>query len=116
MANHYETVFILNPVLSEQQTKDTVEKFRKILTDLGSEIENENDWGLRKLAYPIQKKTNGYYYIIEFAAEASVVAKLETEYRREEHVMRFLTIRHDKHGIDYNQRKRKGLIGKKAEA
>ena len=114
---NYETVFILTPVLSEQQTKDTVDKFKKILTDNNAEIVNEDAWGIRKLAYPIQNKHTGYYYIIEFKAEGTLVAKLELEYKRDEKVIRFLTTVLDKHSIAYNEKKQKGLIGKKpAEA
>ena len=115
MNNQFETTFILTPVLSEAQTKDAVEKFRKILTDNGAEIIHEDAWGLRKLAYPIQKKNTGFYHLIEFSAPGSVIATLETEYRRDEKVMRFLTVALDKHAVAYNKRKRKGLLGKKQE-
>lgn len=113
---NYETVFILTPVLSEQQTKDAVEKFKKVLTDNGAEIVNEEAWGIRKLAYPIQNKNTGYYQIFEFKAAPSLVAKLELEYKRDEKIIRFLTIGLDKHAVIYNERKRKGLVGKKQEA
>ena len=113
---NYETVFILTPVLSEQQTKDTVEKFKKVLADNNAEIVNEDAWGIRKLAYPIQNKHTGYYYIIEFKAEGTLIAKLELEYKRDEKVIRFLTTALDKHSISYNERKQKGLIGKKPVA
>ncbi len=114
---NYETVFILTPILSEQQTKDAVDKFKKILTDNNAEIVNEDAWGIRKLAYPIQNKHTGYYYIIEFKAEGTLIAKLELEYKRDEKVIRFLTTVLDKHSIAYNEKKQKGLIGKKpAEA
>jgi small subunit ribosomal protein S6 len=113
MVNNYETVFILNPVLSEQQTKDTVEKFRGILANLGANILHEKEMGLRNLAYPIQNKLTGFYYLIEFSADPKTIATLETEYRRDEKVMRFLTTSLDKHALDYNERKRKGLVGKK---
>lgn len=56
MLNHYETVFIVTPVLSEAQVKEAVEKFKTLITENGGKIENEENWGLRKLAYPIQKK------------------------------------------------------------
>jgi small subunit ribosomal protein S6 len=112
---NYETVFILTPVLSEQQTKDAVEKYKKVLTDNAATIINEDAWGIRKLAYPIQNKHTGYYYIIEFQAEATLVAKLELEYKRDEKVIRFLTTVLDKHAVAYNERKQKGLIGKKQE-
>lgn len=113
---NYETVFILTPVLSEQQTKDAVEKFKKILTDNNAEIINEEAWGIRKLAYPIQNKQTGYYYIVEFKAEGTLVAKLELEYKRDEKVIRFLTTVLDKHAVSYNERKQKGLVGKKPVA
>ena len=109
---NYETVFILTPVLSEAQMKDTAAKFMKILTDNKSEIVNEESWGLRKLAYPIDHKTTGFYYLFEFQAEPDVIAKLETEYRRDEKVMRFLTVALDKHALAYNAKRKKGAFKK----
>ena len=106
--NNYETVFILNPVLSEEQAKDAVEKFVKVLTKANAEIINQEYWGLKKLAYPINKKSTGFYNLIEFTAEPSVVTTLETEYRRDESIMRFLTTVLDKHAVVYNERRRKG--------
>lgn len=109
---NYETVFILTPVLSEAQMKDTVGKFKNVLKDNGAEIINEENWGLRKLAYPIQHKTTGFYHLFEFRAETELIAKLETEYRREEAVMRFLTTTLDKHAVVYNERRKKGEFKK----
>jgi small subunit ribosomal protein S6 len=106
--NNYETVFILNPVLSDDQAKDTVEKFVKVLTKAKAEIINAENWGLKKLAYPINKKSTGFYNLIEFKAEPQTIAALETEYRRDESVMRFLTTVLDKHAVVYNERRRKG--------
>lgn len=106
--NNYETVFILNPVLSEDQAKDTVDKFVKVLTKGNAEIVNTENWGLKKLAYPINKKSTGFYNLIEFKADPQVINTLETEYRRDESVMRFLTTVLDKHAIVYNERRRKG--------
>jgi small subunit ribosomal protein S6 len=105
---NYETVFILNPVLSEEQAKDTVEKFVKVLKKGNANILNQESWGLKKLAYPINKKSTGFYNLIEFAAETTLINTLETEYRRDESVMRFLTTALDKHAIIYNERRRKG--------
>jgi small subunit ribosomal protein S6 len=105
---NYETVFILNPVLSEDQAKDTVEKFVKVLKKGNADILNNEQWGLKKLAYPINKKSTGFYNLIEFAAESPVIETLETEYRRDESVMRFLTTVLDKHATVYNERRRKG--------
>ncbi len=115
MSNQYEVVFIMTPVLSEEQMMDTVTKFKKILTDNGSEIVFENNWGLRKLAYPIQKKNTGFYYLIEFKSAGELINKLETEFKRDERVMRFLTIVLDKHSIAYNEKKRKNAALKKEE-
>ena len=113
--NQYETVFILTPVLSDAQMKDAVEKFKKVLTDNGAELLNEESWGLRKLAYPIQHKSTGYYQFFEFTAPGELVKTLEIEYKRDERIMRFLTTKLDKYGVDYAERRRKGQIGKKKE-
>ena len=104
--NKYETVFILTPVLSDDQMKETVEKFKKVLTDNGATIENEENWGLRKLAYPIENKNTGFYTLIEFEGEPTIVDKLETAYRRDEKVIRFLTFRLDKYAAEYAIKRR----------
>ncbi len=106
---NYETVFILNPVLSEDQAKDTVEKFVKLLTKAKAEVINVEKWGLKRMAYAIQNKSTGFYNLLEFATDSSdLVNTLETEFRRDESVMRFLTIALDKHAVVYNARRRKG--------
>ncbi|MDE6238345.1 MAG: 30S ribosomal protein S6, partial [Muribaculaceae bacterium] len=79
--NNYETVFILTPVLSDDQMKEAVEKFKDVLTSNGAQIVNEELWGLRKLAYPIQKKSTGFYNLVEFEADPTIVKKLETAFR-----------------------------------
>ena len=104
--NNYEAVFILTPVLSDVQMKEAVEKFTNILVSEGAEIVNEENWGLRKLAYPIQKKSTGFYTLVEFKAEPTVVAKLETQFRRDERVLRFLTFRQDKYFAEYAAKRR----------
>lgn len=106
MMNHYETVFITTPVLSEGQMKEAVEKFLGILKEGGAEIVHEENWGLKKLAYPIQKKSTGFYYLVEFKAEGNVIQKLETEYRRDERIIRFLTFKMDKFAVAYSEKKR----------
>ena len=113
--NHYETVFILAPVLSDEQAKETVAKFKKVLTDKGAEILNEEAWGLKKMAYAIDKKSTGFYNLVEFKAEPSVVATLETAYRREEKVIRFMTVKLDKYASAYAE-KRRNKLSKKEEA
>ncbi len=106
MMNNYETVFILTPVLSDAQMKEAVEKFKKLLTTAKAEIVNEENWGLRKLAYPISKKTTGFYQFIEFKANPDVIEALETQFRRDERVIRFLTFRQDKFAAEYAVKRR----------
>ena len=104
--NCYETVFILTPVLSDEQMKEAVEKFKGVLTDNGAEIVNEELWGLKKLAYPIQKKTTGFYCLLEFKGEPTIVKKLDVAFRRDERVIRFLTFRLDKYAQEYAEKRR----------
>jgi small subunit ribosomal protein S6 len=106
MLNHYETVFIVTPVLSESQVKETVKKFRDFVSENGGEIVYEDDWGLKKLAYPIQKKTTGFYHLLEFKAEGELIKKLEIQYRRDERIIRFLTFRMDKYAVEYAEKRR----------
>ncbi|HHP7240747.1 MAG TPA: 30S ribosomal protein S6 [Cyclobacteriaceae bacterium] len=115
MLKNYETVFILTPVLSEAQMKDAVEKFRNILKENNSKFLNDENWGLRKLAYPIQGKSTGFYHLFEYETDPQVIDILETEFRRDETVMRFLTVSLDKHALVYNERRRKGEFKKKKE-
>ena len=105
--NQYETVFILTPVLSDAQMKEAVEKFKTFLESNGCEIVNEEEWGLKKLAYPIQKKSTGFYCLLEFKGEPTIVKKLEIAYRRDERVIRFLTFRLDKYAIEYAEKRRR---------
>lgn len=106
MLNHYETVFILTPVLSDVQMKEAVEKFKATLTESGATITNEENWGLRKLAYPIQKKSTGFYSLLQFDADPSVIAKLELQFRRDERVLRFLSFRLDKYAYEYAEKRK----------
>jgi len=110
--NQYETVFILTPVLSDEQMKETVAKFKKVLTDKGAEILSEETWGLKKMAYAIQKKSTGFYCLVEFKAEPSVVKVLETAFRRDEKVIRFQTVKLDKYAIEYAVKRRNKLANK----
>ena len=107
MMNQYETVFIVTPVLSDDQVKEAVTKFKKVLTEAGAEILKEENWGLKKLAYPIKHKTTGFYNLIEFKAEGSVINTLETQFRRDEKIIRFLTYKMDKHAVAYSDKKKK---------
>ena len=112
MSNHYETVFILNPVLSEDQVKEAVKKFEDFLVAGGAEIVSKENWGLKKMAYAIQKKKSGFYHLFEFKAPAELIRGFETEFRRDERVMRFLTVALDKHGVEYAKQRREKLKNK----
>jgi small subunit ribosomal protein S6 len=113
--NKYETVFILTPVLSEDQAKEAVGKFRKIIKDLGANIIHEESWGLRKMAYQIQKKSTGHYYLIEFHGGNNAVAELELAFKRDERILRFMTVALDKHAAAYSEKRRNRAKEKKKE-
>jgi len=114
--NQYETVFILTPVLSDEQMKETVEKFKGVLTNAGAEIISEENWGLKKLAYPIQKKTTGFYVLIEFNAAPETIKTLEIAYRRDEKVLRYLTVKMEKYAAEYAAKRRSNKQPKEQEA
>ena len=106
MLKQYETVFIMTPVLSDEQMKETVDKYQKYLISKNAEIVYENNWGLRKLAYPIQKKSTGFYHLVEFKAEPETISDFEVMFKRDERILRFLTVALDKHSLAYNEKKR----------
>jgi len=114
--NQYETVFILTPVLSDAQMKEAVEKFKGILVAEGAEIINEENWGMKKLAYPIEKKTTGFYQLLEFKAEPTVIEKLEVNFRRDERVIRYLTVKMEKYAAQYAEKRRSLKQSKSEEA
>ncbi|MCC6180998.1 MAG: 30S ribosomal protein S6 [Bacteroidia bacterium] len=112
MEKRYETVFILTPVLSDDQAKEAAKKFEKILTDLGAKINHKENWGLKKLAYPIQKKTTGFYHLIDFTGKGTEITELEIQFKRDERILRFLTVSLDKHAAAWADKRR----GKQGEA
>jgi small subunit ribosomal protein S6 len=121
--NHYETVFILNPVLSDTQVKETVKKFEDYLVSKGAEMTYKEDWGLKKLAYPIQKKNSlsfimgppilkkktGFYHLFEYKVAGEAIAAFELEFRRDDSIMRYLTVSLDKHAAAWAE-VRKGRV------
>ena len=114
MLNHYEAAFVLTPVLSEPQMKEAVDKFENLLTQNGGTILNREEWVMKQLAYPIQGKTTGFYALLQFDVEPAFIATLETEFRRDERVIRFLTTRLDKYAFEYAEKRRNNF--KKEEA
>jgi len=111
--NQYETTIVLTPLLSEEVAKEVIAKFSKLLVDNGAEIVMEDNWGLKKLAYLIEKKSTGYYHLTEYKCTGDVIGKIEIELKRDERVMRFLTIALNKHAVAYNDKKRGGAFNKK---
>ncbi len=107
MLNQYETVFICTPVLSEPQVKEAVTKFRDIIAQNGGELIHEEDWGMKKLAYPIQKKSTGFFHLFEFKADPAFITKMETDFRRDERIIRFMTVKLDKYAAAYSAKRRK---------
>ena len=112
---NYELMVVFTPVLSEEEYKTAQKKYTSFVTENGGEVVHENAWGLKSLAYPIQKKTTGFYHLTEFKAPGELINKLEVEYKRDERIMRFLTVSLDKHAKAYNEKKRSGAFNKKAE-
>jgi len=107
--NHYETVFIMTPVLSEDQVKETVQRYISYLKNNKSEIISEENWGLKKLKYEIQKKKSGFYYLIEYKANGDVLSEMDVEFKRDEAVLRWLTVKLDKFAAEYAIRRRNRL-------
>lgn len=107
--NHYEAVFILNPVLSEDQVKETVKKFVDHIRANKGTITQEENWGLKKLKYTIQKKKTGFYYLIEFQADGKIINDLEVEFKRDERVIRWQTVKLDKFALEYAERRKKKM-------
>ncbi|MDG1761145.1 MAG: 30S ribosomal protein S6 [Flavobacteriaceae bacterium] len=104
--NHYETVFILNPVLSDEQIKETVKKFEDFLTSKGGEMVAKEDWGLKKFAYPIENKKSGFYHLFDFKVAGEAIIPFEVEFKRDERVMRYLTVKLDKHAEAWAEKRR----------
>ena len=114
MIKQYETVFIATPVLSDSQMKEAVAAYTELITNNGGEIVYEEDWGLKQLAYPIDHKTSGFYYLIEFKAAPEFIATLETQYHRDERIIRYLTVALDKDAVAYAEHRRANRAAKAA--
>lgn len=115
MLKHYETLFILTPVLSDEQTKEAVNSYKKLLKEFGAKIVHEESWGLKKLAYQIKKKNTGFYQLFQIEAPGEAIAQIETAYKRDERVLRYLTIYLDKYAYEYADRRKAKLANKKKD-
>jgi len=115
MQNNYEAVFIMTPVLSDQQMKEAVDKFKTVLTNGGAEIVHEENWGLKKLAYPVSHKSTGFYQLLQFKSDPALIKKFDIELKRDERVLRWLTVSLDKHAVEYAQKRIQRLNGQKLQ-
>jgi small subunit ribosomal protein S6 len=111
---NYEMMLIFTPVLADDEFKAAQAKFTSFVKENGGEIVHQNAWGLKSLAYPIQKKTTGLYFVVEFTAPTDLNAKMEIQLNRDESVMRHMITHLDKFAVAYNNRKRNAPA--KAEA
>ena len=107
--NNYELMVIFTPVLSDDEFKAAQKKYTTLVTDNGGQVVAENPWGLKSLAYPIQKKTTGLYWVTEFIAPSDFNEKLKIQLLRDESVIRPLVTKLDKYAVEYNQKKRSGV-------
>jgi len=107
--NNYELMVIFTPVLSEDDFKASQKKYTSFLKENGGEVAHENPWGLRSLAYPINKKTTGLYWVLEYSAPSDFNEKLKIQLLRDENVLRHMSTRLDKYAVEYNNKKRSGV-------
>jgi small subunit ribosomal protein S6 len=112
---NYETTFIITPELAEAESKKTVDRFVKMIQEDGGEIINIERWGVRKLAYPIERKSSGYYALVEFTAFGTFIEKLEKEFKYDETILRYLTVKLEKHGVEYNNKRRELGFGMRSK-
>ena len=107
--NNYELMVIFTPVLSEEDYKAAQKKYTAFIKDNGGEVAHENPWGLKSLAYPIQKKTTGLYWVLEYSAPSDFNEKLKIQILRDEQIMRHMITALDKYAVEYNAKKRSGV-------
>lgn len=92
--NNYETLFVLKPTLTDEETASQIAKIKDILVREGAEILATDEMGMRRLAYPVQKNERGFYTVVYYKAAGSVIAELERNLKFNEEVIKFLTIKY----------------------
>ena len=107
--NNYELMVIFTPVLSDDDFKAEQKKYVAFIKESNGTVVAENPWGLKSLAYPIQKKTTGLYWVMEYIAPSDFNEKLKIQLLRDESVLRHLCTKLDKYAVEYNDKKRRGL-------
>lgn len=113
--NNYELMVIFTPVLSEEDYKAAQQKYADFINEHGGNVEFVNPWGLKSLAYPIEKKTTALYWVAEYSAPSDLNEKLKIQFLRDDHVMRHMIVKLDKHALEYTKRKRSGVQAKETE-
>ena len=99
---------IFTPILSEEEFKASQKKYAELVVEAGGEIVHSNPWGLKSFAYPIQKKTTGIYWIVEYTAASDFNERLKVQILRDEQIMRHMVTKLDKNAVEYNYVKRNG--------
>ena len=107
--NNYELMVIFTPVLSDEEFKNVQKKYADFVTENGGSAVHSNPWGLKSLAYPIQKKTTGIYWVLEYSAPYTFNEKLKIQLLRDEQVLRHLITALDKYAVEYNSKKKSGV-------
>ena len=105
--HQYESVVIVNAALEDPQIDESLDRVQEAITNNGGEIQDIDKWGRKRLAYPIQKKSTGFYHLIEFKNNGELIRDFEVAFKRDERILRFLTVKLDKHAVAYNEKKRK---------
>jgi small subunit ribosomal protein S6 len=103
--NNYETVFIASPILSDVQIKETVQKFKQLIADAEGTLVHEENWGLRKLAYPIKNRATGFYHLFQYQVKPEFIQKYERAFKHDEQILRFLTVRLEKYSLQYAEKR-----------
>ena len=102
----YEFTYIITPVISDEQTKDIVRRVSKFIEDNGGNVLEVDEWGSKRLAYPINKKRNGYYVNLYFEASGEIIPRLERALEIDDNILRYLTLRLDKKMLQHYERRK----------
>ncbi len=108
--NFYEATLIINPVLEEDQVKEVKEGFESFITKQGAEIDEVDEWGIKRLAYEIDGKNSGYYVNAYFHAPAAILSELERYFKLQENIIRHLVLKYDNKMLKHRELQKKGKL------
>jgi len=108
--NYYELTYIISPVLEDDEYEEIVEKFTELIRDNGGEIDEVDEWGIRKFEYEMDSKSSGYYVNAYFTAPGELIEKLERSLRIDDQIMRYLTLKYDAKMMRHREQQRKGTV------